>query len=67
MVPSRMDKLIRGIRTGGSLGCGDHALAEFLISRNMGLAKSSQDRGFWKSELVFIQVMNERDLLGGSP
>lgn len=40
MVPSSMDKLIRAIRTGDSLGRGDHALAEFLISRSIGLAKS---------------------------
>lgn len=35
-----MDKLIREMRTGGSLGCSDHALAEFLISRNTGLAEN---------------------------
>jgi len=29
-----------GVKTGGSQGCSDHALLEFLISRNAGLAKS---------------------------
>lgn len=35
-----MDKLIREMRTEGSLGCSDHALAEFLISRNTWLAEN---------------------------
>lgn len=34
------DELIKEVKIGGSLGCSNHALMEFLISRNMGLAKS---------------------------
>ena len=31
---------IREVKTGGSLGCSDHALVEFVILKNGGLAKS---------------------------
>jgi len=31
---------IKDIKIGGRLGCSDHALVEFAILRNMGLAKS---------------------------
>ena len=31
---------IRDVKTGGSLGCSDHALVEFVILKNAGLAKS---------------------------
>ena len=33
-------EIIKGIKTGGSLGCSDHILVEFVISRNVGLAES---------------------------
>lgn len=39
MVTDR-EEFIRQVKTGGSLGCNDHALDEFLVLRNMGLAKS---------------------------
>lgn len=32
------------LKTTDSVGCNDHALFEFVISENVGLAKSSQDR-----------------------
>ena len=35
-----VEDIIKGIKVGGSLGCSDHALVEFVISRNVGLAKS---------------------------
>lgn len=31
------EELIRQVKIGGSLGCSNHALVEFLILRNMGL------------------------------
>jgi len=31
---------IKGSNVGGSLGCSDYALVEFMISRDVGLAKS---------------------------
>ena len=34
------EESIREINIGGSLGCSDHALVEFVIWRNAGLAKS---------------------------
>ena len=33
-------ELIKDIKIRGSLSCNDHALVEFMISRNMGWAKS---------------------------
>lgn len=35
-----VEALIKEVKTEGSLGCRDHALAEFVILRNTGLAKS---------------------------
>lgn len=31
------------LKTAESLGCSDHALLEFVISKNVGLVKISQD------------------------
>ena len=31
---------LKVLKVGGSLGCSDHALVQFVISRNVGLAKS---------------------------
>ena len=39
LVPTNAE-IIKGIKTGGSLGCSDHILVEFVISRNVGLAES---------------------------
>jgi len=33
---------VKGVKTGSTLGCSDHALVEFGISRNMGLAKKAK-------------------------
>ena len=35
-----VEEISKGVNTGGSLGCSDHALVEFVISRDVGLAKS---------------------------
>ena len=34
------EEIIKSVKVGGSLGCSDHALVEFVILRNVGLAKS---------------------------
>ena len=34
------EEIIKGVKVGGCLGCSDHALVEFVISRDVGLAKS---------------------------
>ena len=34
------EESIREVKIGGSLGCSDHALVEFVILKNAGLAKS---------------------------
>lgn len=37
------EELIKVVKTGGSLSCSNHTLVEFVMSRNMGLAKNGQD------------------------
>ena len=37
---TNVEEISKGVNTGGSLGCSDHALVEFVISRNIGLANS---------------------------
>jgi len=39
-VITNSSELISGVTFGGSLGCGDHALVEFAVLRDMGQAKS---------------------------
>ena len=34
------EEMINGVKVGGSLGCSDHALVEFVILRDVGLVKS---------------------------
>ena len=40
LVLTNVAETIKDIKTGGSLCCSDHTLAEFMISRDVGLAKS---------------------------
>lgn len=40
LVLTKAEEIIKGDKTGGSLGCSDCALVEFGILRNVGLAKS---------------------------
>ncbi len=40
MLTNAAEESVRGVKAGGSLGCSDHALVEFVILRNAGLAKS---------------------------
>ncbi|XP_068520926.1 uncharacterized protein [Anas acuta] len=40
LVLTSVDDLIKEVKIGGSLGCSDHGLVEFVISRDVGLAKS---------------------------
>ena len=35
------EEIIKGVKVGGSLGCSDHARVEFVISRDVGLAKNA--------------------------
>lgn len=49
------NKLIREIKIGGSLGCGDRALVEFMILRALGQVKSKiKTLNFRKSELQVV-------------
>lgn len=40
LVLTNAEESIREVKIGGSLGCSDHALVEFVILKNAGLAKS---------------------------
>ena len=40
LVLTNAEESIRHAKIGDSLGCSDHALVEFVISKNVGLAKS---------------------------
>ena len=39
LILTNTEKSIREVKIGGSLGCSDHALVEFVILKNVGLAK----------------------------
>ena len=52
MVLIRADELSKEVKTGGSPGCSDHILVDFMFSRNTGLTKKqSQDSKIQKSKL----------------
>ena len=36
------EESIREVKIGGSLGCSDHALVEYVILKNAGLAKKAE-------------------------
>lgn len=61
LVLTKVDELIEEVKTGGSLGCSDHALVEFMISRNMGLTTSKvRTLKFRKTSFhLFTELMNE--------
>ena len=40
LVLTNAEESIKGVKIGGSLGCSDHALVEFVILKNAGLGKS---------------------------
>ena len=40
LVLAKEEESIREVKIGGSLGCSDHALVEFVILKNAALAKS---------------------------
>ncbi|KAK4823256.1 hypothetical protein QYF61_000223 [Mycteria americana] len=50
-------ELIGDIKTGGSLGCSDHALVEFAVLRDMGQVKSKvRNLNFRKAEFQLVLV-----------
>jgi len=59
------EEIIKGTNVGGSLGGSDHALVEFVISRDVGLAKSGIRT--LKSKLEVVQWIVGQDPLGCSP
>ena len=42
LVLTNEEKSIRDVKIGGSLGCSDHALVEYVILKNAGLAKKAE-------------------------
>lgn len=40
LVLSSVEELIKEVKTGGTLGCSDHALLEFVVSGNKVLVRS---------------------------
>lgn len=56
-----VEALIKEVKTEGSLGCRDHALAEFVILRNTGLAKSRAEiLNFRRAKFqLFKELLNE--------
>ena len=41
-VLTNAEEIIKWVKIGGSLGCNDHVLVNFMISRNMSRAKNSE-------------------------
>ena len=57
------EESIREVKIGGSLGCSDHALVEFVIWKNAGLAKSrARTLCFRRANFQLL-----KELLGGIP
>ena len=57
------EESIREVKIGGSLGCSDHTLVEFVILKNAGLAKS-------RAKTLYFRRANFRllkELLSGIP
>ena len=53
-------ELMNEVKTGGNLGCTDHALIEYLISRNTGLVKINvRTLNFNRANWLFTELLNE--------
>ena len=49
------EEIIKDIKIGGSLGCSDHALVEFMTLQNVGLAEWCLDPEIQESELQLFK------------
>ena len=63
LVLTNEEERIREVNIGGSLGCSDQALVEFVILKNVGLAKSSA-RTLCLRRATFLLL---KELLSGIP
>ena len=54
LVLTSMEEIIKGVKFGGSLGCSNHASVEFMIPRNVGLAKSNRDHELQDSKIQTV-------------
>jgi len=61
LVLNNTEGLIKKVKTGGTLGCSDHATVEFVVLRNMGLAISGiRAPNFRKGSFkVFMGLLGE--------
>lgn len=69
LVITNTAELIKEVKIGGSLSCSDHTLAEFVISRDMGLAKSKvRTLNFRRTNFqLFKELVNEIHPMGHGP
>ena len=63
LVLTNAEERVREVKTGGSLGCSDHALLEFLILKNVGLAKSRDRTLYFRRAKFWLPT----ELLSGIP
>ena len=54
LVLTSVEEIIKDIKIGGSLGCSNHAMIEFMISGNMGMADWSQESELQESKLQAV-------------
>ncbi|KAJ7415207.1 hypothetical protein BTVI_38929 [Pitangus sulphuratus] len=61
LVLTNADELTKGVKVGGSLGCSDHALVEFVISRSVNLVRSKvKTLNFTRTNFqLFKELVNE--------
>lgn len=61
MVLTTADEPIKEVKTGGSLGCSDHTLVEFVISRSVSLVRSKVKTLYFAREnfQLFKELVNE--------
>ncbi|KAK4825362.1 hypothetical protein QYF61_026881 [Mycteria americana] len=61
LLVTKASELIGDVKTGGSLGCSDHALVEFTVLRDMGQAKSKiRTLNFRKAKFQLFKELGNR-------
>ena len=68
LVLTNVEDLIKEVKSRGSLGCSDHALVEFVISRDTGPAKSKvRAMKFRRAKFQLFKELVEDIPLGHGP
>jgi len=61
LIVANTSELIGDVKTGGSLGCSDHALVDFTVLRNMGQVKHKvRTLNFRKGNFQLFKELNNR-------